>query len=320
MELRDFITVGSDVSYRDVLSEQFYSEYFATKENSAFLEALRRYKQISRDDADAISDRVSSLNEVENTLDLSDMYQSCIRQNILKKENQLKALKKLFDLQVLRNEKELYNPEIEQLFKSKDLLDLKNDPIYDFSDNVLLGNYVLEAIDPSHRFTTNSYIRPWQEQNSVKPFFLYLEKNCDYDLIPQIEYFADDKLEKSKIAIKDGKLYTSDGNLLTTDDREFLFVLGKNNEFYGCYSKKGIKHTSLSHGDSIKCGGAITAKDGNITSISLDSGHYFPSLVYLNKLAYYLEQNGVKVPRDTPVNYHENYVRKMVTFGQGAQR
>lgn len=320
MKLRDFITTGSDISYRDVLSEQFYSEYFATKENSAFLDALRRYKQISRGDVDALSDRVQSLGEVANALDLSDMYQSGIRENVLKKEKQLKALKKLFDLQVLLNKKELYNPEIDQLFKSKDLLDLKNDNVYDFKDNVLLGNYVLEAIDPSHRFTTNAYIMPWQGQNDIKPFFLYLEENCHYDLIPQIEYFSDDKLEKSRIAIKDGKLYTSDGNLLTTDEREFLFVLGKNNEFYGCHSKKGIKHTSLSHGDSIKCGGAITAKDGNITSISLDSGHYFPSLIYLNKLAYYLEQSGVKVPKDTPVNYHENYVRKSVTFGRGVQR
>ena len=45
---------------------------------------------------------------------------------------------------------------------------------------------------------------------------------------------------------------------------------------------------------------AITVKDGNITSIGLDSGHYFPSLIYLNKLVYYLERSGVKVSKDTP--------------------
>ena len=33
-----------------------------------------------------------------------------------------------------------------------------------------------------------------------------------------------------------------------------LFVLTKNDELYGCYSKNGIKHTSLSQGDVIKCG------------------------------------------------------------------
>lgn len=238
MELRDFITLGSDISYRDVLSDQFYAEYFATKDRPEFLAVLKKYKQISKTNVAAIDERISALDELGNVLNQEDIYLIDIRKNILK----------------------------------------------------------------------------------IAPFFMYLEQNCDYDLIPQIEYFSDEKLEMSKILINDGKLYTSDGNLLTTDDREFLFILGKNNEFYGCYSKKSVKHTSLSHGDSIKCGGAITVKDGNITSIGLDSGHYFPSLIYLNKLVYYLERSGVKVSKDTPVNYHENFVRKSITLEKGISR
>lgn len=320
MELRDFITLGSDVSYRDILSEKFYSEYFATKDCPCFLAALRRYKQISKADVGALQERILALEDIVKTLDPNDSYQGHIIRNIFKKDKQLRALKKLFDLQVLRNKKELYNPDIEQLFKSDDLLNLKNDYIYDFTENVLLGKYVLEAIDPSHRFTANGYIEAWKTQRDIEPFFLYLEQNCGYDMIPQIEYFTDDKLEECKLSIQDGKIYTSEQIPLTTTDGEFLFVLGKDNDFYGCYSKKGVKHTSMSHGDSIKCGGAITAKDGHITSISLDSGHYFPSLAYLNKLVYYLEKNGVNLPRDTQVNYHEKFVRKNITLEKGMQR
>ena len=171
MDIRDFITVGSDISYKDVLSDQFYAEYFATKDRPEFLAVLRKYKQINKTDVAAIEERISALDELGNILNQEDIYLIDIRKNILKKENQLKALKKLFDLQILRDKKELYNPDIEQLFKTDSLLDLKNDFIYDFSDNVLLGKYVLEAVDPSHRFTTNRYIEPWQEQQKVAPFF-----------------------------------------------------------------------------------------------------------------------------------------------------
>ena len=32
MTLEDFVVVGNNVSYKDVLSDGFYSDYFATKE------------------------------------------------------------------------------------------------------------------------------------------------------------------------------------------------------------------------------------------------------------------------------------------------
>lgn len=320
MLLKNIVSVGEDISYRDVLSDDFFSNYPYTRDNGEFLSSLKKYHKIDKLDASSLFERIVALSEMRKTLLCDDLYSKNIALNIDRKLNQLKFLKKMFDEGVLRDKKELYNPEIEALFKSKDMLDLKNDLIFDFGNNVLLGKYVLEAIDPAHRFTTVRYIEPWQNQSQKVPFFLYLEEHCKYDLIPQIEYFSDEKLAESKITIKNGKLYTANGELLTTDSREFLFVLGKDNNFYGCYSQKGVKHTSLSLGDSIKCGGAITAKEGNITSINLDSGHYFPSLVHLNKFVYYLKQANVNLPDETPVNYHENYVRKCITLKKGLER
>lgn len=320
MELEDFITVGNKFSYKDVLSDKFYSDYFATKECGAFLESLRKYQHISKTDCGSLDERICALREMFETLNSQDMYQTAVQMSIYKKENQLTALKRLFDLHILRDKKELYNPEADSLFKSDGLLDLQNDLVYNFKKNLLLGKYVVEAIDPSHRFTVNGYIEPWQNQNKIKSFFLYLEENCKYDRVLEVEYFEKDKLEKCKITIKDGKLYTANGEPLTTDEREFLFILSKNNQFYGCYSDKHVKHTSLSLGASIRCGGAIQAKDGNLTSINLGSGHYFPSFVYLNKLVYYLKKEGVKIPMDMPVQYFRNFERQCITLKQAMQR
>ena len=320
MTLEDFIVVGNNVSYKDVLSDGFYSDYFATKECGAFIETLRKYQHISKADCGALKERIDALHEMFQTLDSQDIYQSSIRGNIQKKENQLTALKRLFELGILQDKKELYNPDVDALFKSDGLLDLQNDLVYNFRKNTLMGKYVVEAVDPSHRYTVNSYIEPWQNQSKIKPFFLYLEENCKYNRMREIEYFEKDKLKQTKITIKDGKLYTADNKLLTTDKREFLFVLSKDNQFYGCYDDKNVKHTSLSLGASIRCGGAIEAKDGNLTSISLGSGHYFPSFIYLNKLVYYLKKEGVKVPMNMPVQYFNNFERQCITLKKALER
>ncbi len=323
MKIKDFIETNSNLSYRDIQASRFYEEYQPTQDNEAFLTTLRKYEKLDKLEVSALSERIATLKELNETLLSSNIYLSGIKHGIVKKQEHLVALQHLFNLGILRNRKELYNPEVEDLFQVKDksLLSLKNDIIYDFDANVLLGKYLLEAVDPAHRFTVVKYIDQWQQSTKDVPFFMYLEKHCIYDLIPQIKYFSDKELKPLEIHIQNGLLYQADGQLLTTDkNKEYLFVLGKNNQFYGCYSQKGVKHTSLSRGEAIKCGGALGVEKGKVLWINLDSGHYFPSLAHLNKLVYYMKQHGVQLNGDIPVNYHENYMRKSISLKEGLER
>ncbi len=325
MEIQEFIETNSNLSYRDIQSSQFYENYQSTRDNSIFLNILRKYEKIDKLDVSALKERISALKELNESLLSSDIYLSGIKSGIIKKKEHLSALQHLFELGILRNRKELYNPDIENLFQAEDngLLPLKNDIIYDFDANVLLGKYILEAVDPAHRFTVVKYIDRWQQSSKDTPFFMYLEQNCLYDLIPQVRYYSDAERSPFEITIKNGALYQADGQLLTTDkNREYLFVLTKDNKFYGCYSdsKKGIKHTSLTGGEAIKCGGALGVDNGRVYKIDLDSGHYFPSLAHLNKLVYYMKQHGVQLDDDILVNYHENYMRKSILLKKGLER
>ena len=323
MKIQDIVETGSNISYRDILPSHFYANYAPTQDCQTFLKNLRRYENINKIDISALTDRISALSEVNNSVSDSNIFLSGIQKGIIKKQNHLISLQRLFETGVVRNRKELYNPEIKTLFEAKDkkLLSLKNDIIYDFDVNVLLGLYVLEAIDPAHRFTVVKYIDQWKSSHKRTPFFMYLEKNSVYDLIPQIKYFSNEERQDFKINVKTGLLYHSSGQLLTTDNnKEYLFVLTKDNELYGCYSRNGIKHTSLSQGDIIKCGGAFGAKNGRLLWINLDSGHYFPTLKHLKNLADYFEQNDINVSDNLKVCYHENYTRKSVTFKQGVER
>lgn len=206
MELQDFITLGSDVSYRDVLSEKFYSEYFATKDCPSFLAALRRYKQISKADVGALQERILALKDIVKTLDPNDSYQGHIIRNIFKKDKQLRALKKLFDLQVLRNKKELYNPDIEQLFKSDDLLNLKNDYIYDFTGQdaevksvieVNINDFLALLLGENNEVTANEIILDKATREGVYKENIILKSG---QIIP--DYFNDKSILEKILTLK----------------------------------------------------------------------------------------------------------------------
>ena len=288
-----------------------------------FLTLLKLYENIDCTDLSSLSDRIDILSSLRASLTNDNVYLKEIKNNILKKQLYLTELQKLQKLEILRDRKELYNPEIEDLFelKNKKLLPLNNESIYDFENNLMLGKYLLEVVDPVHRLALANYIQAWENNSQKIPFFLFLEKHCNFDLIPQIEYYSDDILKSHQIKIKNGLLYGNEDKLLTTpQDKEFLFVLSKENIFYGCYEDKNHKHTSLTKGMPIKCGGSIKIDKGIITEIGLDSGHYFPSLAHLNKLLYFLKKFNVNLDNAIRVHYYENFQRHSISLKKAMER
>ena len=323
MNNSDFICTDVNVSYRNIQSFNFFSQYKYTEDMIEFLTLLKLYENIDCTDLSSLSDRIDILSSLRASLTNDNVYLKEIKNNILKKQLYLTELQKLQKLEILRDRKELYNPEIEDLFelKNKKLLPLNNESIYDFENNLMLGKYLLEVVDPVHRLALANYIQAWENNSRKIPFFLFLEKHCNFDLIPQIEYYSDDILKSHQIKIKNGLLYGNEDKLLTTpQDKEFLFVLSKENIFYGCYGDKNHKHTSLTKGMPIKCGGSIKIDKGIITEIGLDSGHYFPSLAHLNKLLYFLKKFNVNLDNAIRVHYYENFQRHSISLKKAMER
>lgn len=305
----DFIHTGKDISYTDLPSVEFFSTYEPTRENKAFLAALRVYHDIDRTDLASIDSRILLLTHLNGQLNGSNTFTKAIKETIERKAHHLKELKKLFEIGVLRNEPEMYNKDIEPLFKSKQLghLHIKNCCIYDFDNNVMLGNYILEAIDPSHRFNLTSYLDKWKGSCSKIPFFLYLERSCNYDLIPQVHYLSDEERESKRITFKDGKLCQGDKPITTNPLEEYVFIYDLDGEMYGAPASKRMKHTSLSRARPVNTAGSLEVKKGEITQIGLDSGHYFPSINSIYPLLSLLRANDVRVKSDTRVLYHNNF-------------
>ena len=161
-----FIHTGNNISYTDIPSVEFFSQYEPTKENKPFLSALKVYKQIDKSELEAVESRILLLNFLKTHLGDEDVFTKAIKETISKKIHHLRELQELFRIGVLRNVTEIYNPEIEKLFKPKapGNLYLKNSCIYDYEGNVMLGNYILEAVDPAHRFNLTSYLDKWKSR------------------------------------------------------------------------------------------------------------------------------------------------------------
>lgn len=309
MQDLSFIHTGKDISYTDLPSLEFFSQYEATRDNKGFLAALRVYHSIDRTDLSSIDSRLLLLNHLNSQLHGSNVFTKHIKETIEKKAHHLRELKKLFEKGILRDEPEMYNKEIEKAFKSTQLghLHIKNCCVYDFENNVMLGNYILEAVDPAHRFNLTSYLDKWKGSCSKIPFFLYLEQNCNYDLIPQVHYLSDDELETKRLTFQDGKLCFEGKPITTNPKEEFLFVQDLDGNLYGTVASKRMKHTSLSRARPVSAAGSIEAKKGEITQIGLDSGHYFPSLNTIYTFLSLLRANDITVKDDTRVLYHNNF-------------
>lgn len=311
------VCTQKDISYIDIPGVDFFSNYPSTKGNFPFLRALKCYKRLDST-LKNLEKRILLLKNLKTTLTTDDPYLQGILKNIDKKTNHLLALKNLFDIGVLRDQKELYNPELEACFQAStsDLLSLKNDYIYDHKINRMFGLYVLEAIDPAHRFGLHTYVHSWKNSASKLPFFLYLEKHCYHDDIPQILYYSDEELKKFHICASDQRLhYHASSAPLSTDPRkEFIFILNQSDQLYGTYGNRTIRHTSLSRGDPLKSAGFLKIKKGIVQSIGLNSGHYFPTTDSLIPLATYFQTHDIPIQPDTPVHYYEDLSPKVKAF------
>lgn len=79
MKIQDIVETGSNISYRDILPSHFYANYAPTQDCQTFLKNLRRYENINKIDISALTDRISALSEVNNSVSDSNIFLSGIK-------------------------------------------------------------------------------------------------------------------------------------------------------------------------------------------------------------------------------------------------
>lgn len=312
--LQSSVCTQENISYADIPGIDFFESYQYLKGNTPFLKALKRYKSLDSTRLENLEKRILLLRFLSRTLNQDSLYENGILSNITKKINHLTALQTLFNRDVFRNKKELYNPLVERIFHhpSSDLLSLQNGPIYDFQTNRMFGMYILEALDPAHRFGLIAYVNSWKKSASKLPFFLYLEKHCHHDSIPQVLYYSDEQLKQFQIVAKDHLLHDQGGKPLSTSsaDKEFIFILDANDQLYGTYNSSKTKHTSLSRGAPLKSAGFLKITEGVVQEMGLSSGHYFPTTDSIHPMVDYFQEHDIPIHPNIPVHYHENFLPK----------
>ena len=157
-------------------------------------------------------------------------------------------------------------------------------------------------------------------------FFIWLEDQNVSIFLPSINCLSKDELEEYKVLIRDGKFYSTDGGLITTEDlcaksnpkhaksitkvnfrKEPIFVIDANkNMFLTCSDEKNA-HVTLSSYLPLIGSGKIYLKKGIVEKISFESGHYLPKMKHFVQVIRFFENNGVHLDDDIEIIYYIGY-------------
>lgn len=201
------------------------------------------------------------------------------------------------------------------------------------------GTY-LEKIDPLHRqfeFDMNKLPKKesgvnrafieWVNSNENIPFFLWLENHdvitANQEKINLIAYYLPDAhvvtIDKNTLVSKSRDSIEETSKLLNTPTLKnqslkmgtvfgsAAFVWCKNNEnqFITHPHKEGTNHhSSLVAGKSVRCAGTWLVKNGIVTHISNQSGHYKPSSLSFYLLIKFLQNKGVVQETTRVADWH----------------
>ncbi|KAL5540346.1 hypothetical protein UlMin_043015 [Ulmus minor] len=172
----------------------------------------------------------------------------------------------------------------------------------------------IEAIDPRHRYghNLNFYYEEWCRRDSGQPFFYWLDvgdgkevnlKDCPRSRLKQecIRYLGPQEREYYEYVITEGKMVNKlTRNLLDTEQgsksAKWIFVMSASKNLYVGEKKKGsFHHSSFLAGGATLAAGRLTAKCGNLKSVSAYSGHYRPTDTNLGSFLAFLKENGVNL-------------------------
>jgi hypothetical protein len=82
--------------------------------------------------------------------------------------------------------------------------------------------------------------------------------------------------ERYRLIVKDGLFYNTEGELIDTQDTDFIYILTTNGDFYATERILGkIYHNSLAAGEPVALAGAIEIHNGRLVNINDSASHYY---------------------------------------------
>lgn len=280
------------------------------------------YHGIPKTDATKIFERIAILKEIEDKLLIQTnsekftlpgkRFLQNIHQATKEKRLYLESLEELRTK--LANQKNYINDQLYNIpyeYHTREPLFLVNKRLYDSRIRTYWGEYILEIIDPCHRFLT-SYFDLWHEINPGSldyfSFFIWLEgQNVTFE-ITSVLFLTEEEISDCEIICRDGKLFSkSTGELFSSDPiKEYLFIIDLNERLLVAIGSKSIRHDSLSHGKPLLSAGNLVIEDGIIVKLGLDSGHYQPKISNGKQLIEILREKGAIFSSDAKIEYFEN--------------
>ena len=140
------------------------------------------------------------------------------------------------------------------------------------------GDYWMETLDPAHRHLP--HMHAWWERllasgQKLPHYLLWLEENHAVAHKSWMRYFSPEEQQETRILFNQGHLTNLRGRPLNcTDSQHFFFVIDLNKTLFACRAQPHICHSSFTRGGPVLASGGLQARDGKLTHIKFESGHY----------------------------------------------
>lgn len=139
------------------------------------------------------------------------------------------------------------------------------------------GDYWVQSLDPSHRHLPHRH-REWQDREADPdslPYVLWLEQHASVLHPHWVRYFSREEQAAARILCRDGLLAKERGRLLSCADKQhFLFVVGLDQQLYAVRNAPQLCHASFTRGQPVLASGVFQAREGRLTHLKFESGHY----------------------------------------------
>lgn len=204
--------------------------------------------------------------------------------------NELKKLSEIENSIGLENYLCSAHKNISQIHGRYEVLTLNRLIFFSIRKKSYWGDFWWTTLDPCHRQLTN-YLLIFKNKYDKElrfsiSFFMWLETQYVPTNIAYEKYLSSEEVTSCKVCVKNSLLVDSGGDLIKHTDSSavYLFVLGLDEELYISRETDILFHSSFFHGGPVFSAGKVLICNGQIRTVSFESGHYIPS----NKTGYQL--------------------------------
>jgi hypothetical protein len=284
-------------------------------------EMSQAYHDIPKDDADCIQIRVDRLEDIiehlENWIGQKICNKDKIKHLVTLKE--IAELKTSYLLELIKMSKinepiadflhRYHNDVVNLCDLDMEVLFLNPLRMYSVKKREAWGDFWSVSLDPCHRQLTN-YLQIWEnntghDQPSLD-FFLWLETQYVPQQQPIENYLSKEDIIKNHLVVEKGEISISITNVIANfsePEKNYLFIVDLEKELFVIEETESIFHSCLCQGKPILSAGKIVIKEGHITDVSFESGHYIPSINAGYQLFKVLIENNYEMPPSVNVSF-----------------